>query len=270
MLLAIALAAFVSLGLPDAVLGVAWPSIRRTFSLPADQLGTLLASAMAGYLVSSFSSGAVVARLGVGWLLFWSSALMVVNSLAYALAPTWGVMVAASVLAGLGAGAIDAGINAFAAARFSPRRVSWLHASYGVGATLGPLLMTVVARLPGDGPERLERVSWLGACRVVWIALGRPDDPLPVDDEAGRDRQRPGGLAIELLEIEGEGTVQRAQVVRHGEPEAEPGGDLVAAVREDRKCEVAALDQLPAMLGELRRDGDQLRSERRDLRQDSL
>ena len=144
MLLAIALVAFVSLGLPDAVLGVAWPSIRRTFGLTADQLGILLASAMAGYLVSSFSSGAVVARLGVGWLLFWSSALMVVNSLAYAVAPTWGVMVAASVLAGLGAGAIDAGINAFAAARFSPRRVSWLHASYGVGATLGPLLMTAV------------------------------------------------------------------------------------------------------------------------------
>ena len=144
MLLAIALVAFVSLGLPDGVLGVAWPSIRRTFGLPPDQLGGLLASAMAGYLASSFSSGALVARLGVGRLLFWSSALMVANSLAYALAPAWGVMVAAGVFAGLGAGAIDAGVNAFAAARFSPRLVSWLHASYGVGAMLGPLLMTGV------------------------------------------------------------------------------------------------------------------------------
>jgi fucose permease len=144
MLLAIALVAFVSLGLPDGVLGVAWPSIRRSFGLPPDQLGALLASAMAGYLASSFSSGAVVARLGVGRLLFWSSALMVANSLAYALAPAWGVLVAAGVLAGLGAGAIDAGINAFAAARFSARLVNWLHASYGVGAMLGPLLMTGV------------------------------------------------------------------------------------------------------------------------------
>ncbi len=144
MLLAIALVAFVSLGLPDGVLGVAWPSIRRSFDLPPDQLGTLLASAMIGYLTSSFTSGAVVARLGVGRLLLWSSALMVVNSLAYALAPAWWLMVGAGVLAGLGAGAIDAGINAFAAARFSPRLVSWLHASYGVGAMLGPLLMTAV------------------------------------------------------------------------------------------------------------------------------
>jgi fucose permease len=97
---------------------------------------------MVGYLVSSFSSGALVARIGVGRLLLWSSILMVVNSLTYALAPIWGVMVGAGVLAGLGAGAIDAGINAFGAARFSPRLVSWLHASYGVGAMLGPLLMT--------------------------------------------------------------------------------------------------------------------------------
>lgn len=144
MLLAIALLAFVSLGLPDGVLGVAWPSIRRSFGLPPSQLGSLLASAMVGYLISSFSSGALVTRLGVGWVLLWSSLLMVANSLVYALAPAWWVMVAAGVLAGLGAGAIDAGINAFAAARFSPRLVSWLHASYGIGAMLGPLLMTAI------------------------------------------------------------------------------------------------------------------------------
>ncbi len=144
MLLGVAFLAFVSLGLPDGVLGVAWPSIRRTYGLPPGQLGALLTSSMIGYLVSSFSSGAVVTRLGVGRVLLWSSALMVANSLAYALAPAWSVMVAAGVLAGLGAGAIDAGINAFAAARFSPRLLSWLHASYGVGAMLGPVLMTAV------------------------------------------------------------------------------------------------------------------------------
>jgi fucose permease len=144
MLLAIALMAFVSLGLPDGVLGVAWPSIRRTFDLPLSQLGSLLAAAMVGNLASSFSSGWVVARIGVGRLLLCSSVLMVANSFAYALAPAWWVMVAAAVWAGLGAGAIDAGINAFAAVRFSPRLVTWLHASYGVGAMLGPLLMTAV------------------------------------------------------------------------------------------------------------------------------
>lgn len=123
---------------------MAWPSIRKTFDLPPSQLGALLTSAMLGYLSSSFTSGALVARLGVGRLLLWSSGLMVVNSLAYALAPAWSAMVGAGVLAGLGAGAIDAGINAFAAARLSPRYVNWLHAAYGIGAMLGPLLMTAV------------------------------------------------------------------------------------------------------------------------------
>src|SRR5258708_11897963 len=126
-LLAIALVAFVSLGLPDGVLGVAWPSIRRSFDLPPAQLGFLLTTAMLGYVASSFSSGAVVARMGVGRLLFWSSALVVANSVAYALAPAWGVMVAAGLLAGLGAGAIDAGINTFAARSLPPPLVSVPH-----------------------------------------------------------------------------------------------------------------------------------------------
>lgn len=142
LLLPVALLAFVSLGLPDAVLGVAWPSIRRTFDLPLSQLGALLASATVGYLVSAFSSGALVARIGVGALLLWSSVTMVVSLIGYALAPAWPVMVGLGVLAGLGAGAIDAAVNAFAAVRFRPGTVNWLHASYGVGAALGPILLT--------------------------------------------------------------------------------------------------------------------------------
>ena len=141
-LLAVAFVAFVSLGLPDAVLGVAWPSIRDTFKLPISQLGVLLATMMAGYLVSSFGSGGMVAGLGVGRLLLWSSILIVLSLAGYATAPAWWVMLACGVLAGLGAGAIDAGINAYAAHHFSPRVVNWLHACYGVGAMLGPLLMT--------------------------------------------------------------------------------------------------------------------------------
>jgi fucose permease len=144
MLFAVALLAFASLGLPDGVLGVAWPSVRATFRLPVGDLGVLLAATMIGYLGSSFSGGWLVARLGIGRLLVWSSALMVSHAAVCALAPRWGLMMVAGVLAGLGAGAIDAGINAFAAMRFPPARLSWLHAAYGVGAMTGPLLMTTV------------------------------------------------------------------------------------------------------------------------------
>src|SRR3954470_8589827 len=109
-LLALAFVAFVSLGQPDGVLGVAWPSIRHTFRLPLSHLGVLLTTIMVGYLASSFSSGAVVARLGVGRLLLWSSVLIVLSLGGYALAPSWWAMLVCGLLAGLGAGAIDAGI----------------------------------------------------------------------------------------------------------------------------------------------------------------
>jgi fucose permease len=144
LLAALAFAAFISLGLPDGLLGVAWPSIRRTFDLPVSQLGALLALIMAGYLTSSFLSGALVSRLGVGRLLLWSTVTMVVSCAGYAAAPYWGVLLASGLLTGLGAGAIDAGINAYTAVHFAPRVMSWLHGSWGLGAALGPVIMTSV------------------------------------------------------------------------------------------------------------------------------
>jgi fucose permease len=141
---ALALLAFVSLGLPDAVLGVAWPYVRRTFSVPLDGLGVLLFAALAGYVASSFFSGRATRRLGVGGVLVVSTLLVAAGAATTALAPRWGVAVAAAGLAGLGGGAIDAAVNAHAAGHFRPGQVAWLHASWGVGAALGPLLMTAV------------------------------------------------------------------------------------------------------------------------------
>ena len=96
MLFAVALLAFASLGLPDGVLGVAWPSVRATFGLPLGELGVLLAATMVGYLASSFSGGWLVARLGIGRLLVWSSALMVAHAAVCTLASRWRLMIAAA------------------------------------------------------------------------------------------------------------------------------------------------------------------------------
>src|SRR5262249_14343037 len=127
---ALALLAFVSLGLPDAVVGVAWPSIRRAFALPVDRLRVLLFTTMARYLVAGCGWGGMVRRTGVGGLLIASSLLVVASCAGYASAPSWPFLVAAAVPGGLGAGAIDAAINAYAAARFPAGRVAWLHACW--------------------------------------------------------------------------------------------------------------------------------------------
>jgi fucose permease len=144
LLVVLAVLGFISLGLPDAALGVAWPSIRQSFDLPVDRLGWLLGMMMVGYLVSSACSGAIVARLGVGRLLAASGVMVGLAAAGYAVSPAWWLVVALGLPLGLGAGAIDAGINAYAATSFPPRWVTWLHASYGAGAMAGPLLLTAV------------------------------------------------------------------------------------------------------------------------------
>jgi fucose permease len=144
LVIALAFVAFVSLGLPDGVLGVAWPSVRATFNRPLSHLGVLLACGTGGYLLSSFLGGQFVRAVGVGTLLLGSSLLVAVSLAGISLAPTWAMMVGFAVVGGLGGGAIDAGINTFAASRFSARVVNWLHACWGIGASTGPVLMTAV------------------------------------------------------------------------------------------------------------------------------
>ena len=143
-LLIITYLGFISLGLPDSILGVVWPSVYPRFGVSAGNLGMVLAATVLGYLVSSFQAGWLLQRLGVGGLLAGSCALVTISLTGFALAPVWALFVACGVIAGLGAGAIDSGLNAYAARRFSARQMSWLHACWGVGATLGALATTTI------------------------------------------------------------------------------------------------------------------------------
>jgi fucose permease len=141
-LILLASIAFISLGLPDGLLGVAWPSIRESFSRPLDSLGVLLFAIMAGYLTSSFFSGRLIARLGVGSLLAASCAATGAGLIGYTLVPNWWMIVASGVATGLGSGAIDASLNTYIAANFGRGLMQWLHASWGIGITAGPVIMT--------------------------------------------------------------------------------------------------------------------------------
>ena len=162
LIIVLAFVAFVSLGLPDGVLGVAWPSVRATFGRPLSHLGILLASGTGAYLVSSFLGGQFVRAVGVGKLLLASGLMVAVALAGMSLAPSWRAMVVFAAFGGLGGGAIDAGINTFAASRFSARVVNWLHACWGIGATTGPLLMTAVLA-PG--------LPWTVGYEVLAVAL---------------------------------------------------------------------------------------------------
>jgi fucose permease len=136
--------AFISLGLPDGLLGVAWPSMAAEFRVGTDAVGLLLFAATAGYLVSSVAAGFSLARLGVGRLLAGSTALASLALAGYALSPGLGFLVPCALIAGFGGGAIDAGLNAYAAGAFSAKHMNWLHAFFGLGVAIGPLIMTAV------------------------------------------------------------------------------------------------------------------------------
>jgi fucose permease len=179
-LLVLSFLGFMSLGLPDGLLGVAWPSVRVSFSLPLDALGGLLLATTAGYVLSSFASGRLVARMGVGALLAGSCLATAVSLFGYASAPSWIVMVGLGVLAGLGAGAIDAGINTYAATHHSARTLSLLHASYGLGTASGPVIMTSVLMAGFAwqrgyaivGVAQLALALCFGASRALWPSGG--------------------------------------------------------------------------------------------------
>jgi fucose permease len=144
LLIALAYVGFVSLGLPDAVIGVAWPSVRDTFRLPQGAVGMAFVASGFGYFVTSFFSGRLTHLLGIGVLLAASTGLVAAAMLGFALSPLWAVFVACAVVHGFGSGAIDAGLNGYAAHHLSARHMNWLHACYCFGAMLGPLLMTAV------------------------------------------------------------------------------------------------------------------------------
>jgi fucose permease len=142
-LLVLAYIAFVALGLPISLIGVAWPTLRVEFSLPLDALGALLISSTIGYLISSFIIARLISRFGIGSLLILSSLLSAGAFIGYTIAPSWTILIIIGAVGGFGAGVMDAGLNTYLAAEYNEGQMQWLHASFGFGATLSPLIMTV-------------------------------------------------------------------------------------------------------------------------------
>jgi fucose permease len=193
-LILLAYLAFISLGLPDTVLGVAWPSLRDGFGISQPDIVFVLATGVTGYFLSGLVAGGLMTKLGVGGLLTVSSGLVTLALIAYALAPTFYTFFPVAALMGLGSGAIDAGLNGYAARHFSVRHLNWLHACWGVGASLGPMIMT--AAIAGGFGYRLGYASLalvLGAMGTAFLLTRRRwDDPDRALEKAKIDTPRFG------------------------------------------------------------------------------
>lgn len=185
-LLLLSFLAFVSLGLPDTIFGVAWPSLRRSFELPQSAMGAALVTGVSGYFVSGLVAGNLMNRVGVGGLLTGSSGLVALGLVGYALAPAWHFFFPIAFFIGLGSGAIDSALNAYAARNFSVRHMNWLHASWGLGASSGPVIMTAaIAQGHGFRAGYAAIAGLLGLMTLAFVSTRRMwNEPAPATPSA--------------------------------------------------------------------------------------
>ena len=141
-LLSIIYVSFISLGLPDGVMGVAWPAVRLDMGQPLAAVGIFTIVGTICAAVSSYFAGAIVKRVGTGAVVAASCLMTALALVGYGFAPSFVWLVALSIPMGIGAGAVDTSLNHFVAAHYSSRHMNWLHGFWGVGATLGPLIMS--------------------------------------------------------------------------------------------------------------------------------
>ena len=172
-LLAIIYVAFISLGLPDALLGAAWPSMYRDFSVPVSYSGIIFMIIAGGTIVSSLQSDRLTKRLGAG-------AVTAISVLTTALA-LFGFSISRSYIAlclwaipyGLGAGSVDAALNNYVAVHYASRHMSWLHCMWGIGASLGPYIMgyALTGGLSWNSGYRYIAVLQIGLTAVLFLTL---------------------------------------------------------------------------------------------------
>lgn len=149
LLLVIIYVAFISLGLPDSMLGAAWPVMQVQLSLPLAGAGLVSMIVSGSTIVSSLLSGVLIRRLGTGKLTLISVSMTALALLGYSFSQNYLWLCLIAIPLGLGAGSVDSALNDFVARNFAARHMNWLHSFWGVGATSGPLIMAFMLSQTG-------------------------------------------------------------------------------------------------------------------------
>ena len=141
LLLAIIYLAFISLGLPDALLGAAWPSMYPQFDVPVSYAGIVSMIIALGTVVSSLQSDRLTKKLGTGKVTALSVLMTAMALFCFATSHSFGMLCLWAIPYGLGAGSVDASLNNYVALHYESRHMSWLHCMWGIGASAGPYIM---------------------------------------------------------------------------------------------------------------------------------
>jgi fucose permease len=184
--------AYLSVAMPSSAFGLLWPSMRLSFGAPVGALGIVLAPGIAASVIASAVAGRVGMRTGP--LVAAATLLIALALAAEAAAPSLWVLVAGTVLFGIGFGGLDTALNAHASRHFGARDINWMHASYGLGATLGPLLVTALLSARRSWRQTYGVMALvlavLGGVLVLarrrWEVPASAPDPRPASPQAPR------------------------------------------------------------------------------------
>ena len=151
---------FISLGLPDSMLGSAWPAMNVSLNAPLWGAGLVQMLISFCTIISSLNSAKLIRRFGTGKLTAISVATTALALLGFSLAKNYAFLLLMAVPLGLGAGAVDAGLNNYVALHCEAKHMSWLHCFWGIGTIIGPMILSAVLRVGG---------SWATGYRAVGL-----------------------------------------------------------------------------------------------------
>ncbi len=197
LLLLIIYLAFVSLGLPDSLLGSAWPVVRQEFGAPLELAGVISMIIASGTIVSSLLSDRLTRRFGAGLVTAVSVAMTAVSLLGFGLASALWQICLWAIPYGLGAGAVDAALNNYVALHYTSRHMSWLHCSWGIGCSISPYIMA--ASLPTAAGWRggFRHVSYLqiGLAVILFLSLSLWRRNRVVAEDGTETKAKPLGIS---------------------------------------------------------------------------
>lgn len=131
-------------GISNSALGVVWIYVQADFNVTLSALGALVTAATLGRILTSTSSGPLINRFGIASIMMAGLSVTAASMFGFALAQSWPAAMLVAFGSGVGSGIMATGLNVFAAVNFSARQMNWLHGSFGVGSTIGPLIITTI------------------------------------------------------------------------------------------------------------------------------
>ncbi len=174
LLLLIIYAAFISLGLPDSLLGSAWPAINQSLQVSVSLAGLISMIVASGTIISSLFSAKIISKFGTGRVTTVSVAMTALALLGNSLAPSFWWLCVFAIPLGLGAGAVDAALNNFVALHYKAKHMSWLHCFWGIGATAGPMIMAIFLASNNGWRQGYLVIAIIQLCLVLLLITALP------------------------------------------------------------------------------------------------